>query len=467
MKKRVFDCENIKELLEIEDKLNSNSDIDLSTGFPNQDKMIQCGRLLFDYLNRSKETGFFCVVQILNIERSYQYGGAVQNLLLWKKILECIEETLPQNAYLGRTSIGVAIHAWGDNIVEEFADTIEQFSLHLENIQFDELDLSQGITPFLATRVGYVVYPEDTGRLENFVPLSRFAALASTDIAPELMMSKSNRFTKQLLDDSSDYIRTEKLLNTSIINGDFIFYYQPQHNLITNKLIGIELLCRWEGNGLLLSKTYDYICMIENGRYITEFTEKSFDKLVAFFITYHTLFSPSFQLSFNISPAIFRWPKFNLVEVIKKELDKHPDLASHLTIEITESAYTNKAISDIAVTNLSQLKDLGVRISIDDFGSGYGALKLLASNIPKCIKLDRELTVEFCDCDEEVSYIRNLIHTANISHLTVLCEGIESLQQREFLISNGVSLGQGYLYSKPLPEDKMISYLKSSFPVIP
>jgi EAL domain-containing protein (putative c-di-GMP-specific phosphodiesterase class I) len=139
-------------------------------------------------------------------------------------------------------------------------------------------------------------------------------------------------------------------------------------------------------------------------------------------------------------------------------------LASHLTIEITESAYTNKSISDIAVSNLRQVKDLGVKVSIDDFGSGYGALKLLASNIPSCIKLDRELTVEFCSTNtSEQSYIKNLIHTANISGLSVLSEGIETLAQKEFLIKHGIFSGQGYLYSKPLPEKEFISYLKKAY----
>jgi EAL domain-containing protein (putative c-di-GMP-specific phosphodiesterase class I) len=212
---------------------------------------------------------------------------------------------------------------------------------------------------------------------------------------------------------------------------------------------------------LSASGTYDYICIIENSRYITDFTQQAFYKIIAFFNKNRSLIPPDFQLSFNVSPAVFRWPKFNLAKMVEDEVDKDPDLASHLTIEITESAYTNKIISDIAIKSLCQLDELGVKVSIDDFGSGYGALKLLSSNIPKCIKLDRELTTEFCSSDiSEQSYIKSLVHTVNISGLSVIAEGIETLGQKEFLIKNGIFYGQGYLYSKPLPEKEFMTYLQ-------
>ncbi|MFW5440563.1 MAG: hypothetical protein ACKE5M_07740, partial [Methylophilaceae bacterium] len=221
MKKYKFSFNQSKDIKEIQDQLNLPSDIDISTGFPNQDKMIVCGKLLLKYLNKSKEPGVFCVVQILNTERSYIYGGATPNLMLWKRILECISAHLPTNAYIGRVSIGIAIHAWGDNLTEEFVKVVDDFSTALESTHFDEVALVGGIDPFLATKTGYLHYPEDIGYVDDFIAISRYTALTSADITSELMQSTVKRFSYSLLEKADNYVSSEVLLIDSIGKQNF------------------------------------------------------------------------------------------------------------------------------------------------------------------------------------------------------------------------------------------------------
>jgi len=459
-KDKVYDNQYLQQ---VEKALNSPSNVDKNSGFPNQDKMVQCGKLLLQHLNCNDISGAFCMVSVLNTERSYLYGGATHNLDLWRSILECISNSLPEHAYVGRISIGLAIHVWGNNAEKALLESIKVFTHKLERMPLNDIFSDKNISLFLPSHSGYVIYPQDTGYLDNFIPITRYAAIAALDMKQDLFQSKQQQFRAELLDKINTSISDEKYLIKSIFDDSFVLYYQSQHDLVTNELIGVEALARWSGNGLSFSKTYDYICLIEEGQYITNFTEVSFHKLVEFFKKYQPLFPVGFQLSFNLSPAVFKWPNFDLLKMIKHEVDLVPDLIPHLIIEITESAYTNKTTSAIAVKTLKQIKDLGIQISIDDFGSGYGALQLLASNIPTCIKLDRELTTAFCvTASDKKSYIKNLIHTANFSGLSVLCEGIETLQQKNFLTKQGVFIGQGYFYSKPLKETDFIAHYKNN-----
>lgn len=115
--------------------LHSDEDND-ATGFPQQSKLFNCGQLLLKYVNDTNLKACFAVIEFQNIERSYVYGGAIINLKVWRLILEIIRNALPVNAYLGRISLGVAVHAWGDNIEQEMLEVFRKIETGLMNLSF-------------------------------------------------------------------------------------------------------------------------------------------------------------------------------------------------------------------------------------------------------------------------------------------------------------------------------------------
>ena len=378
----------------------------------------------------------------------------MKHLDLWKHILDSISKYLPDNAYIGHLTGGVVIHFWGDDCDVCYQDICREPFIELENLKLTRRPL--------IVHSGYLVYPDDTGKLGSVAEVIQRVAVATMFPRPDPVRSRLQRFSSELMKNSDELLRIEKLLINSILSESFDLYYQSQHDLVTNEICGVEVLSRFTDDGLLRSKTHDYIVALEDSPYITDFTEISFSKLVVFYNKNASLFPPDFRLSYNLSPAVFQWKSFDFLGMVKKHLAGTPQLSSHLTIEITESAYYDKLLADKIIETLDELKKLGIKISIDDFGSGYGSMKLLSHGVPSSIKLDRDTTLAYFYENQPESYISNLIRAARQSSLQIVCEGIETGEQRNFLADRKIAYGQGYFFSRPVPENEFIQYYKKT-----
>jgi EAL domain-containing protein (putative c-di-GMP-specific phosphodiesterase class I) len=431
-----------------------------NTGYLDQAALIECGNALLAHLNASDESGVFAVINILNVDRAYLLAGAASNLAMWEQVLAIADELLPTDAYAGRIDIGLVVHAWGPDAPVRIPRALVAIQEALRAVEMP--DSSHGtLSVVLASRAGYLVYPADCGPRTNSSDITRRVALSAIDLTPQIKFSTLRRFDESLIEVSQADVETELSLSQAVSDGDFEMHLQPQLDLISGRVIGAEALARFTTRGLSPDRTGAYIGIIEESGFAPEFTVASFAKTVDIIAAHQDLWPPGFRISFNLSRAVFQWAGTDIVTMVINERARCRHLTNLLTIEITESFNDHPMVAAAANAQFEALRDLGVRIAIDDFGSGFGALRLLSSRTPAAVKLDRSVTAEISERPHDSMFLRSLIAAASLTGLDIMCEGIETKNQRDQLVRAGVHLGQGYLFSPALDADAFIEYLSS------
>ena len=450
-----------KHLIELENLLNSPEERD-TTGYNNQTKMLKCGDILFKYLNETHTPAVYCAGEVLNIQRSTIYGSTDNTLNIWKEILDIIDSCLPVQSYLARIHIGFAIHIWGDNIENDIEDILKTIQSKLEKFDLYFSTIEKPIYLTIATKIGYLVYPKDTGYLESYKPITRYTAISTTGYLNLDYHSTIKRFDKNFYEDIKRNIEIEEKVFKMVKDETFSLLFQPQIDLRTGKVIGAESLSMWSDHGLIGEHTEIYIEIIENSRYIIDFTIASFRKLVSFLKLHKNILPKDFYISFNLSRAIFKWVDFDLVKMITSELASNMHLIPYIQIEITESTYLSEYLSNKVLSSVIALNKLGFGIVIDDFGSGYGSLNIIANNVAKIIKLDKKITEQLCESNENNIFIIGLVHAVKYANLKIIAEGVETQEQEDKLKDLGIFFVQGYKYAKNLKEKEFLDYLEQS-----
>ncbi|MBL4952922.1 EAL domain-containing protein [Neobacillus sp. OS1-32] len=242
-------------------------------------------------------------------------------------------------------------------------------------------------------------------------------------------------------------------LKKAIDRNEFRLYYQPKVNLLSRKIIGVEALIRWFHPEKGLIPPLDFIPVAEQTGLIIPIGEWVLRTACLQNKAWQTEGYLPMVMSVNLSVRQLYQPRFvQLVEEILTETDLKPD---YLELEITESmmADTNHALPTI-----NGLKELGVQISLDDFGTGFSALFYLKEFPINKIKIDQSFIRNCTSNTNDTTIVKTIIAMAHQLQMGVIAEGIESTDQLKFLQENFCNHGQGYLFSKPLLPDELVGY---------
>lgn len=240
----------------------------------------------------------------------------------------------------------------------------------------------------------------------------------------------------------------EKSLNKALEKGEFEIYLQPKYNLENDSIVGAEALARWnnKNNGIVSPEIF--IPILEKNKNIVKLDMYMFEEVCKIISRWSKNNVRLVPISINISKITVS-ENDDFVIDLKNIIKKYDIDTKFLEIELTERIMfreTNKVVSII-----KEIKKIGIKVSLDDFGAGYSSLNIL-KNIPiDIIKLDK-LFLDKKDISEKGKIvIRNIINMANELDLEVVAEGVEFLEQSQFLKSVGCEVVQGYLYGKPMP----------------
>lgn len=254
-----------------------------------------------------------------------------------------------------------------------------------------------------------------------------------------------------------EHLEIERLLHFALPNNEITLHYQPQINR-DGKIIGAEALARWHNPVLGDISPAKFIPISEQTGLIVELgnfiLETGFKTLREWRDTGINLE----QLSINISMRQLTHHNFvaKVEELIQLYLDEN--LCQKLMFEITESIVAEDINRVISVMN--KLKDSGIRFSMDDFGTGYSSLSYL-NRIPLDeIKIDRSFVSVLHQSESDRAMVVTILNMANILKLNIVAEGVETLEQRDFLFSHDCQIFQGYFYSKPLAKEQFNSYYR-------
>ncbi|MEZ5450957.1 MAG: EAL domain-containing protein [Thiolinea sp.] len=428
--------------------------------------MYECGKLLLAYLNSTNVRGGFALIEIVNIHLAYSLGGAQSNVKIWQQATEIIRRHLPRKAYMGRVSPGFAIHCWGKTVDRDLKQALYEIQLELESLTLERPSAELPAHIKLASRIGYLIYPDDMSyRHDSFEILSRYTALTAMGFRGSQIQSSLNRYHQDLSLQAELLGFREYRIHQAILNRQFDIHLQPKVNLQDGRMMGAEALARWDDDILGTVATEDFIPLIEKSSAVIGFTELILDKTIAFLSRHQAQFPPGFRCAVNLPQSIFNWRENHIPALVYEALERHHCPARYLEIEITESAYFAREITDQVVESIRELQQGGISITIDDFGSGYGALSLITSNLISQIKIDKDTTRRILQQQDENRFLDTLIFAATHSGIGIIVEGLDTPSQAEFFRERHIPYAQGYLYSPALPESEFVArFLRSPLP---
>ncbi|MGI8734483.1 MAG: putative bifunctional diguanylate cyclase/phosphodiesterase [Pyrinomonadaceae bacterium] len=247
----------------------------------------------------------------------------------------------------------------------------------------------------------------------------------------------------------------ENNLRPGLEREEFLVYYQPQVNIESFQIVGIEALVRWQHPGLGLLYPQEFIRMAEESGLIVSLGEWILRAACVQSKSWQDAGFEPLRLAINLSARQFQQPR--LIPIIEQILTETGLDPRYLEFELTEGSVMKDP--DEAIKKLNELKQMGVTISIDDFGTGHSSLSYLKRFPIDTLKIDQSFVREISTDPEVTAIVTAIITLAHALKLNVIAEGVETEEQLKFLRSLGCDEVQGFLFSKPISADEFTAML--------
>ncbi|MDR3792702.1 MAG: EAL domain-containing protein [Terracidiphilus sp.] len=247
-------------------------------------------------------------------------------------------------------------------------------------------------------------------------------------------------------------------LRNGLDKNEFVLYYQPEVELTTRRIVGVEALIRWEHPERGLVSPMDFIPVAEESGLILPIGDWGLSEACAQIQRWNsedrTFGSP--RVCVNLSARQFS--REGLSDHIEALLRISGVSSTQLGLEMTESSL----ISDMstALEVLGELRRLGISLLMDDFGTGYSSLNYLHSFPFDVLKIDRSFVGRMTAGDQALQIVRTIVELARVLGMDVVAEGIETVEQYRLLRDLGCRFGQGYLFARPIPADAVTELLR-------
>ncbi|MET1076906.1 MAG: EAL domain-containing protein [Pseudomonas sp.] len=299
-----------------------------------------------------------------------------------------------------------------------------------------------GIEVTLGASIGIACFPECGQTVDG---LMRAADMAMYE-AKRAGRQQYRFFSPEMNGRARSRLMLEESLRSAIEQNDFVLVYQPQIHLESGRLRGFEALLRWQHPVAGTIAPNVFIPLLEETRLINRLGDWIFQHGVQQCCAWRPLFGDDLVLSLNVSPVQFGMPQ--LVDDLRRILEQHGLNPRQLEVEVTESAL----MQDLETTReqLRQLRELGVRIAIDDFGTGYSSLAYLRHFELDTLKIDRLFIANMLESPRDAAVVSTIIELARNLGLEVIAEGVETIEQRDWLVAHQCSVMQGFLVAKGL-----------------
>lgn len=412
---------------------------DALTGLPN--------RLLFNdrlsqALAQAHRNKIMVAVFFLDLDRfkliNDTLGHALGDLLL-QAVAVRLRECLREGDTVARQG--------GDEfliIIPELKQT-ENAALVAEKIldNFSEPFLLEQHEVYISPSIGISIYPTGGNTIDTLVKNADIAMY----YAKEQGGNNYQFFSQISRIPSFERLSLENSLRKALEKEEFLIYYQPQVDLKSGRTIGMEALLRWNSpkNGLV--SPAQFIPIAEETGLIVPIGEWVLRTACRQNQAWQKAGYPPLKVSVNLSSRQFRQPDFvSTISLILQESGLSPQW---LELEITESIAMENV--EFAISMLRELKEMGIHISIDDFGIGFSSLNYLRRLPIDTLKIDRSFIEDITPTLNKTELVTAIIQLAQNLNLNVIAEGVETQHQLDFLRQKGCDEMQGFLFSKPLP----------------
>ncbi len=303
-----------------------------------------------------------------------------------------------------------------------------------------ELD---GHEVFVTTSIGISLYPHDAESIED---LLKFADTAMYH-AKELGRNNYQFYRTEMNASAFERLVMENSLRRALEREEFVLHFQPQNELDSGRIIGVEALLRWRHPDLGTVMPAQFIPVLEETGMVVPVGEWVLRTACRQIAAWKGAGYDRLRVAVNLSPRQFA--QSDLLETIEGVLQETGADPQWLEVEITEGSLMGDAETSVAV--LRKLKEKGVRISVDDFGTGYSSLSYLKRFPIDTLKIDQSFVRDVNTNGDDAAIAGAIIAMGHSLNLQVLAEGVETCDQLEFLRAHECDQVQGYLFSRPLP----------------
>ena len=298
----------------------------------------------------------------------------------------------------------------------------------------------------VTSSIGISIFPND-GRDFNRLISQSEAALHKAKAAGK---DTYNFFTEQMNINALEHMQLQGQLRHAISNQEFRIYYQPQIDMLNERMIGAEALVRWQHPQHGLVPPLKFIPLAERSGLIIPLGEWVLNEACRQAQVWRKRNRmPSMVMAVNLSAVQFK--RGNIVETVIQALERSGLPAENLELELTESILLDDV--EVVMETLHRLKDIGIKLSIDDFGTGYSSLSYLKRLAVDKLKIDQSFVRDMVVDPEDAAIVSAIIQLGHTLQLTVIAEGVETRAQLQLLKSLECNEVQGYLFSRPIPAE--------------
>jgi diguanylate cyclase (GGDEF)-like protein/PAS domain S-box-containing protein len=304
----------------------------------------------------------------------------------------------------------------------------------------------------ITSSIGISLFPDDGLDYETLLRHANAAMFSAKKSGSNKFMYFSSGMNSNL----EKQLQIEHELRHALKKQEFELYYQPQVNLKSGRIIGVEALLRWNSVVFGMVSPDCFIPLAEEIGLIVAIGEWVLREACRQNAKWQRQGLPAVVVAVNLSAIQFR--QKNLVDIVLSALQDSALPPEYLELELTEGIVMQDV--DNTIDCLHNLKQLGIKLSIDDFGTGYSSLSYLKRFPINKLKIDKSFIHDIANDADDEKIVRAVIGLAQAMNLTVIAEGVETQEQLSFLRSHQCDEMQGYLCSKPLPADEMAKFLE-------
>ncbi len=423
---------------------------DSLTGLYNRNYFV---RLLGEYLKRASHTGSIVSVVVINIDEFRKVNDSM-GLVVGDELVRQFGSFLKG---LCQEDI-MACHLHSDVYCMAVYDPAGSKSVSFLHKAIQErirepFYLEEGKEASITVSMGGAEYPEASDTALELINCAEIVVFKGKAEGAGTL----HYFDAPVMDELLQSIELENKLKKAVCNKDFVIHYQPQYYAGNRRLRGVEALIRWKGEGGKLIGPTTFIPVAESNGSIIPIGRWVMEESVRQYAAWKQQFGFPFIMSVNISALQYKRDDF--VDSVMEVLNRYQVKPAEIELEITESVLIEDFQSVAAKLRL--LREQGVKISLDDFGTGFSSLAYLKRLPVDTLKVDKSF-IDTVMTDSSTRVItESIINMVKSLGFEAIAEGVEEEQQYRYLHAIGCDVIQGYLFGQPLPPEELESVFSS------
>ncbi len=333
-----------------------------------------------------------------------------------------------------------------DEIEKIAVNTLKAFKSHFE---------VGGMSLYTTASIGVSIFPEHGQDTETLLKNADIAVYKAKETGRNRIVFYNEPMNEAI----AERMKFEKYLRKALDNSEFELYFQPQIDISSGKISGFEALIRWRNSELGFVFPQKFIGIAEETHLIIPIGEWVLKTALHFLNKLNKLGYGDLNISVNIS--MLQLLQDDFVDMVIENIERERLHPRQVELEITESILMESY--EVIAGKLKQLRTLGVKIALDDFGKGYSSLNYLRQLPITTLKIDKSFVDTISMRDKNKSLTDLIVKIGRSMDLCVIAEGVETQEQMDYLIKHRCHKIQGYLFSKPVPEAEVLRKIEEQY----